>query len=460
MARDNPFTKLRQNAWIIPPRRSTESLLAESGQSEWHAPYYGLSLTTEPEAMENDPDQLDVQVQEIPRPIQSHENPFTRQGRAFELPIILGRRRKARPDCLRKRIRAVYDTGSEIDAIALDLVWKHDGRMQRLHQTPLVQLANGATLPVIGLVNLWCSFAKGPRGMIKRTFNVFKEIASDVQLVMGRHFLEQTGTLTKYRSRLRECTPKLYKYPRIFSFTVPKRRFCCYLNSQLVYAVADTGSQVDLISPELANALDLDIRSVSDNERYVLLPGNIEAQVIGKTTVNFHTPNISARMLQSSPAGLPEKDHELVGRAAQGLSSPNRSKWNVKIPSIPIGDISRPWTEDVPLTPSSRSKDERRSDKTHVILSPASSQHPFYVLPSLTNNVVLGEELLDSIDAFGRFRDCFFDIKEDVAINSPDMFSIKWMKDWEKRLLGRKNQTSNWPPPYSSIKKPGNSSSA
>ena len=68
-----------------------------------------------------------------------------------------------------------------------------------------------------------------------------------------------------------------------------------------------------------------------------------------------------------------------------------------------------------------------------------------YVLPSLTSNVLLGEELLDSIDAFGTHFDSFIDF-ENLRGDISDVNSIKWLNSLERKFLNKEKANSTWPP--------------
>lgn len=81
-------------------------------------------------------------------------------------------------------------------------------------------------------------------------FNVFKSLA--VSLVIGRAFLDATDTLNKYSHRLSTVPQILSNIPRLMHLNRPHRRMRCYLDENLVYANADTGAEMNLISPAFA----------------------------------------------------------------------------------------------------------------------------------------------------------------------------------------------------------------
>jgi hypothetical protein len=71
--------------------------------------------------------------------------------------------------------------------------------------------------------------------------------------------------------------------------TLPRRRLPCYPDSILVYAVAGTGSNLDLMKEDYAIDRGFQIEKVSRHERFVRLPGDKIAQITGKVRPRFDT---------------------------------------------------------------------------------------------------------------------------------------------------------------------------
>jgi len=129
----------------------------------------------------------------------------------------------------------------------------------------MVKLSNGESLEVIGTVSIRCSFAVEidlfPK--IPRDFVVFENLTIDVPLIMGRDFLQQTQTLIIYRDRLQERKSDLTA-PKVMNMTLSRRRLPCYLDYILVYAIADTGSDLNLVKEGYAIERGFLIEKVSE----------------------------------------------------------------------------------------------------------------------------------------------------------------------------------------------------
>jgi hypothetical protein len=293
---------------------------------------------------------------------------------------------------------------------------------------------------------------------------VFKKLADDVPLIMGRNFLQQTQTLTIYRDRLEERKSDLGA-PKVMNMTLSRRRLPCYLDFVLVYAVADTGSDLDLMKEDYAVERGFPIESVSWYERFVRLPGGVTAEITGKVKVRFDTVIASP---SSTPAEIKDATRSPSVPTSVGatmIESPNfpRATDDIHVgyseptslsaatavnPSLPktTDDIYVRYSEPTSLSAST-------TDDFHIphsepdIVNESDHYRTFYVMPSLTANVLLGEELLDSIDAFGTHLDSFVDIKSATGDMS-DMNCIKWLNNVERKLIRSSKSRPTWPPNF------------
>jgi hypothetical protein len=321
----------------------------------------------------------------------SRTNPFLREGRKMELPMKFGT----------KLIVAVADTGADINIIAHRLARKLRLKIHRQSEDrPLVKVGNGQKVQGFGRVVLTCSFTKGMPCKMRQTFYVFSKLAPSVQAVMGRAFLDDTKTLTVHRSRLRKRAP-VANLPRFMHINLPGKRLPCYLESQLVLACADTGSEIDLISRDYTIKRRLDVEPVLDNERDIILASGEVVALCGKVKVKFDTLH-PADYRKPNPE---EEPHESVALETQP----------------PTGSESV-----VSAASGNSSLDHYRT---------------FYVLEGLVANVILGEELLDGIGAFEYHKDSFINLSNtDLEDPLLHLNIIKWLSKGEKRfmkILGR-----------------------
>ena len=160
--------------------------------------------------------------------------PRERRSRKWDLPIRIGNR----------QIRAIPDTGSDINAMTIQLAQSLSGEI-RLGSEDLavITLANDVEVTSIGSITVDCSFAEDRGAVIAEEFHVFPGLAGGVQALMGRPFLDRTETMTRHRHRLRERAQGTGTLPRVMHTALQKRRFPCYVGSSFVLANADTTGQ-------------------------------------------------------------------------------------------------------------------------------------------------------------------------------------------------------------------------
>ena len=315
-------------------------------------------------------------------------SPVIRKGKRYSLPVLLDGH----------VIASTPDYGSDVEAIdhalakslGLTITSSEAARKK-------VRLGNGEYLKPLGTVSAWIEFAKGPKRARAVTLSVFSKLVTGVQLILGRRFLDETETLTKHRDRLDECRPDHSKVPRLMLMPGSARFLPCFLDNHKVHAVADTGSDVCLVSRDYARRRGLYVEPVSENERYVDLPGGQREELSGKVRLKFDTLHATRPADESGPT-LARPD------------SANASKFG---------------NEAIAAT----------TDDAH--------HQTFYVLPALPYNVLLGEELLDSIDAFGSHLDSFVD-SDQLNGSVPEMRAIKWSSRLDRLILKatRKNKSS------------------
>lgn len=120
-------------------------------------------------------------------------------------------------------------------------------------------LANGRTVSCIGQVHLRCAFKQGSpaSSILDCVFYVFQTLA--VPMIMGVEFLHATETLTKHRDRLIEELVPSSRSLRVCTVGRPKRNVVCQIGEYVGCATADTGSDLDLISPDFATSRSFNV---------------------------------------------------------------------------------------------------------------------------------------------------------------------------------------------------------
>jgi hypothetical protein len=337
--------------------------------------------------------------------VESRTNPFRREGCKMELPMKFRNR----------LVVAVADTGSDINAVTRGLARRLKVKVRRsLQDQPFVKVGNGQKVQVYGQVVLTCSFAQGLPFKTRQTFNVFLRLAAGVQAVMGRPFLDHTKTMTSHRSRLRQRI-SASSCPRIMHINMPRRRLACYLDSRLVFACPDTGSEIDLVSQAYATKMGLCVEPVRDHEKYISLATGEIAVLSGKVKVRFDTYHPASADRPTPKEG----PHEQVDPARNVVDGPGS---NSTASTAPASNVT-----DGPRDSSAAGTNDSRPDHHRT----------FYILDGLVTDVLLGEELLYSIDAFESHEDSFTDLSNtDVSDPLLDMNIIKWLSNQEKVVVG------------------------
>jgi hypothetical protein len=324
--------------------------------------------------------------------IGQRRSPFLRKGRLFDLPLLLGD----------EEILAVPDTGAQINAISVQTLKRLRGQFQSQwgNSDDAVNVANSSSTDAICQVTIHCRLAQAP--LVAQyhqscIFHVFSELASGVIAIMGKAFLDAAQILTTRSYLLRERVGHPQGTPRCMSIGPLKSsglRLPVYLNSKLIMAFPDTGSEIDLISRACAllHRFDIQQLQVTDKSIVQFADGQLDT-LSGKVRVKFDTftePVLSTRSTLSTKRDEP----------------------------APL------------LAPSSKRR--KTSGTTYLdVASSASLDHhrTFYVLDSLPYDVVLSQSLLHSIDAFNLHASGFTTVTPEET--KKEIFTVFWYRDKE-----------------------------
>jgi hypothetical protein len=181
------------------------------------------------------------------------------------------------------KYRTIPDTGSLENAISAD-----EARRLRLNLTGDTRqfvMGNGSTTMSVGSVSLKCAFAQGDSHTAFQQFNVIENLA--VPVIMGKRFLDNSKTLTSNQHRLEVIYKTVKRTFRLLHLDRPRQLMRCYVNGSLVHANADTGAEMDLMSPSFALSNSLNIETLDEWERLVELADGSTAELWGKVRVGF-----------------------------------------------------------------------------------------------------------------------------------------------------------------------------
>ena len=177
----------------------------------------------------------------------------------------------------KKYFDAVPDTGSDENAMdwetfrTLGLALNRDQLARKQFST-----ANGKSFRSIGEAEVTCYFALDSSNVQHKVrFNVFSRLAAPV--IFGRGFLDQTETLTRHTHRLKRKETPNVGLPKIMHFNRSGRRMQCSVDGIHTFANADTGAEMNLVSPSFVAKMSRGVLQVSKEDlRVQFADGTIE----------------------------------------------------------------------------------------------------------------------------------------------------------------------------------------
>jgi len=227
-----------------------------------------------------------------------------------------------------KLVEGVYaDTGSQTNCIS-----EAYARFLEVRVIPGVQIfklpIRGFFIESIGTAQIRCRFLDPP--FMPRTCQFFVFPTLSCNAILGNKFLRDTKTLDVFRSRLKDSSGR--KYPSSKSLGTPQDRISCWLGMQLTWALPDTGATLNLISLRLAAELGYNDQSGgksmdSRTPITVELADGTELMTCGlvSITVSFRDPNQhrvatpvpTFKLREGSKKSKPENSPAMLGPLAR-----------------------------------------------------------------------------------------------------------------------------------------------
>ena len=330
------------------------------------------------------------------------------------------RRKVLRVLIKRKECIACPDSGSEKNIISEALAVERKLTISRRSKDiQPFELGNGEFVWSVGRVRTKVQVPGLPLWK-KLNFYVFNKCPWP--LVLGVPFLPRTKLLTRNRHLLEDC-PQVMDHissllwvgsPRSktsLKLQPPNRLTCC-LDGRCVIATADSGSDLNMMSPKCARREGFQIDSRPEARRYVAFGDGSQGETIGQVyvyrlTLDWRKPEtktVEALLDPQTEAGVAE--------------------------NVPASETKR---IDGPT------KDVRVSGVV------------FHVLPGLPCDVVLGRSLLDKTDAFNLFPSLLS--SNPRGIGMPFEFKILISRGhWSKKFPGFWGRgQENVPVPHSKV---------
>ncbi|KAL7929793.1 hypothetical protein V8C35DRAFT_314336 [Trichoderma chlorosporum] len=162
-------------------------------------------------------------------------------------------------------VMACPDTGSDDNIISFELTKRLKLQLQLDEKDKIFYMANGKVVKALGQALIRCSFGAGnatDTTILECKVYVFESLA--VPVIMGTGFLKETEIFTKHKDRLIEQIVPSMQALQVNSIGKPKRGLICRLDTFVGCANADTGSDLDLVSPQFAKQRGFNIEPGSE----------------------------------------------------------------------------------------------------------------------------------------------------------------------------------------------------
>jgi hypothetical protein len=157
-------------------------------------------------------------------------------------------------------VLACADTGADVNIMSEEVA-KALGftEYESGSETKQFRLANGKIIESVGKLHAICAFGTETIALVHMlcVFHVLTKAVAPV--IMGMQFLEETETMTKHRERLVRVPRPALQALSVCSIDRPKKVLSCNLHRTQTIATADTGSEIDLISPQVAANLGVSV---------------------------------------------------------------------------------------------------------------------------------------------------------------------------------------------------------
>jgi hypothetical protein len=157
------------------------------------------------------------------------------------------------------------DTGSDVNVLP-EAFARHCGYETSDFKPSryMLQLATGQIVEPIGelVMHFWFGTRLEPtEGIISCIFHVLPRAPS---IFVGVSLLHQTKTMTEHRYRLVQIPRPNFEMLSVCSVGKPRMHIVCDINHRITVAVVDSGSEVDLVSPQFVQDRDFEVHPVEE----------------------------------------------------------------------------------------------------------------------------------------------------------------------------------------------------
>jgi hypothetical protein len=267
-------------------------------------------------------------------------------------------------------VMAIPDSGANLNIISHELAIYLGYSTPDASEREELKLLDGGTVVSEGAIQAVCRFSMTFTTEIETYHCVFRVLRNVISpLIMSSTFLKQTETFTKFRNRLVLLPPNRFPIPRIRALGQTHSRLHCSINGRNVKALADSGSDIDVVSLDYAvlqgwKLRDLNQEVILADGRRISTFGMCEAQLaVGK----------DAKMVT-------------VGSASSSIGIQR---------TLRAGAVSHPRFQETDSRPIEATPPPVR----HVIRS------TFYVLDGIAEDALIGAASIESLKVFEHHSD-------------------------------------------------------
>ncbi|KFY34896.1 hypothetical protein V494_06388 [Pseudogymnoascus sp. VKM F-4513 (FW-928)] len=255
---------------------------------------------------------------------------------------------------------ACPDSGSEMNIISKACAIEHGFRIRRkVKDRKRFEVGNGDIVWSIGRVLETVDLPGSPLWKKKRWFYVLEDCP--VPVVMGMSFLREAEILTKYRHLLENCPVEMSDVSSLLWIGSPKNRLRCTLDGRQLEAVADTGSDINVMSLACAEREGFRIDRRPEARTKIAIGNGDVIETLGQVYVSNLT--LDWREPEAEP---PER-------------APRTPTTEITLEPDPNGSAYPPHGEG--------------DDDLYT---------PFHVIENLPCDIIFGHKFLDDMDAFNK----------------------------------------------------------
>ncbi|KAK4945101.1 hypothetical protein LTR10_015526 [Elasticomyces elasticus] len=327
-------------------------------------------------------------------------SPFIREGRLMDLDVMINN----------VKITTIPDSGAHINAMTIETLQQLHRCIEMGKDQTDIRMGNSTSTNALFTVNVTCCLPNiypGRSRPFTAIFHVFSRLARGVKAIVGHNFLETTEALTSQAFRLKPRSNPACHIPRCMSIgqiSMSGLRLKIFLDQVLIRALPDTGSEINLISRAFAMEHNISIIPIRQDEphRVEFADGQVE-DIFDKVVVTVQAAHCSGQ--------------------DQSLRASDQSHTGGTLPA------AREARNRLALNARYKHRDSTTTQMIKDHVDKEDSLRTFYVLDAPSHEVILGQSLLHSIDAWNLHQSAF----EVVPVQSSSMelctiFALKGKK--------------------------------